>query len=79
MDYAACNVVYVDRTAREDKLIRRDDATLTASFIDASNHVQDHAPGPQAPDAVHSNLQTLLGTFSEGSCRTLFFSTKTPG
>jgi hypothetical protein len=69
MDYAACNVVYVDRTAREDKLVKRDDATSTASLIDTSNHVQNHASGSRDPDAVDSNLQTLLGTFSEGSCR----------
>lgn len=68
MDYAACNVVYVDRTAREDKLVKRDDATSTASLIDTPNHAQNHAPGYQDPDAVDSNLQTLLGTFSEGSC-----------
>jgi 3',5'-cyclic-nucleotide phosphodiesterase len=69
MDYATCNVVYVDRTAREDKLVKRDDAISTASLIDTPNHAQNHAPGPLVPDAVDSNLQTLLGTFTEGSCR----------
>ena len=69
MDYAACNVVYVDRTAREDQLIGRDDATSTSSLVDTPNHVQNHAPGPRVPNAMGSNLQTLLGTFSEGSYR----------
>ena len=69
MDYAACNVVYVDRTAREDKLVRRDDATSISSLVDTPNHIQDYAPGPRILNAVDSNLQTLLGTFSEGSYR----------
>jgi hypothetical protein len=57
MDYAACNVVYVDRTAQEDRLVRREDATSTAGS-DA-----DIAP---SPILLEKNLQTLLGTFSEG-------------
>jgi 3',5'-cyclic-nucleotide phosphodiesterase len=62
MDYAACNVVYVDRTAREDRLVKRDDVTLNTP-----DHGEDHALGTPVLDAVDSNLQTLLGTFSEGS------------
>ncbi len=71
MEYAACNVVYVDRTAREDKLVKRDDP------IPAD---QEHSPGPadryaprrRTPSAVDENLRTLLGTFSEGwSSRTI--------
>jgi 3',5'-cyclic-nucleotide phosphodiesterase len=58
MDYAACNVVYVDRTAQEDRLVRREDATSTAGS-DA-----DIAP---SPIPLERNLQTLLGTFSEGT------------
>jgi hypothetical protein len=57
MDYAACNVVYVDRTAREDRLVKREDAT-SAAGSDA-----DIAP---STIFLENNLQTLLGTFSEG-------------
>jgi hypothetical protein len=57
MDYAACNVVYVDRTAQEDRLVRREDVTSIAGG-DA-----DIAP---SPFPLERNLQTLLGTFSEG-------------
>ena len=67
MDYAACNVVYVSRDHRQDRLVKRDDATSTPSLIDTPNQIEDHAPGPQPPDAVESNLQTLLETFSEGA------------
>jgi hypothetical protein len=75
MDYAACNVVYVDRTAREDKLVRKDDAISTDSLIDTPNHVQDHALGPRVLNTVDSNLQMLLETFSESSCRIQHSST----
>ncbi|KUJ13084.1 HD-domain/PDEase-like protein [Mollisia scopiformis] len=65
MDYAACNVVYVDRTAQEDKLVKRDDATLS-SLDKPPNHAADnHAPVSNAPSPVEENLQVLLETFSE--------------
>jgi 3',5'-cyclic-nucleotide phosphodiesterase len=70
MDYAACNVVYVDRTAREDKLVKRDDATSPGPTETALNHAQEYAqeyaPAHRSPSPVDDNLRTLLGTFSEG-------------
>ena len=67
MDYAACNVVYVDRTAREDRLVKRDDATSAR---------EDKGPGTaddyyyalvsNGPSPLDENLQVLLETFSEG-------------
>jgi hypothetical protein len=66
MDYAACNVVYVDRTAREDKLVKRDDATSSGSTETPPNHAEEYAPANQIPSLVDDNLRTLLGTFSEG-------------
>lgn len=63
MDYAACNVVYVDRTAREDKLVTREDSSEKKSdFTDG------HAP-TSPPETVDANLLTLLDTFSEGMSR----------
>ena len=72
MDYAACNVVYVDRTAQEDKLVKREDATSTASTAadDAHNYADGYAP-TRTPRATDDNLRTLLGTFSEGTSRSL--------
>ncbi|KAK0126831.1 3',5'-cyclic-nucleotide phosphodiesterase [Cadophora gregata] len=64
MDYAACNVVYVDRNAREDRLVKREDATSTASPDGVINYAEHHTP-VHAPTAVDENLQTLLGIFSE--------------
>jgi 3',5'-cyclic-nucleotide phosphodiesterase len=66
MDYAACNVVYVDRTAREDKLVKRDDATSPGSTETPPNHAAEYAPAHPLPSPVDDNLRTLLGTFSEG-------------
>jgi 3',5'-cyclic-nucleotide phosphodiesterase len=66
MDYAACNVVYVDRTAREDKLVKRDDATSPGSTETPLYHAQEYAPAHRSPSPVDDNLRTLLGTFSEG-------------
>ena len=69
MDYAACNVVYVDRAAPEERLVKREDATSTESSIDILSHSEGPLPARRNPSAVNANLQTLLGTFSEGSCR----------
>lgn len=66
MDYAACNVVYVDRTAHEDKLVKRDDATTTNSIDKTPNHADDFAPVSHGPNPVDNNLRVLLETFSEG-------------
>lgn len=68
MEYAACNVVYVDRNATEDRLVTRDDPR---------NIDQEQSPGQprsfpithHSRGSVDDNLRTLLSTFSEGwSC-----------
>jgi len=70
MDYTACNVVYVDRAAREDRLVTREDPISPALSVDAANHVEEHAPFP-ANTALGGNLQALLKTFSEGSSQSI--------
>jgi hypothetical protein len=68
MDYEACNVVYVDRAAPEDKLVKREDLISSALSSNPLNHVRE---GPLIPGraALNDNLQTLLGMFNEGSSR----------
>ena len=66
MEYATCNIVLVDRTAREDKLVNREDATLTSSLIDTPKSVEENELGTPISNTLGSNLQTLLETFSEG-------------
>ena len=65
MDYEACNVVYVDRAAPEDKLVKREDLISSALTSGPLNHVGD---GPLVPAraSLNDNIQVLLGTFNEG-------------
>lgn len=64
MEYAACNVVYVDRTAQEDRLVKRHETSTTYPAINVQHHEDGNATVPSSVDA---NLKTLLGTFSEGT------------
>jgi len=68
MDYEACNVVYVDRAAREEKLVRREDLISSALTSGPLDHVGD---GPLVPAraVLNDNMQVLLGTFNEGLSR----------
>lgn len=68
MEYAACNVVYVDRTAREDRLVTRGSTNRTEPEHSPS-HIESSATAHASQDAVDDNLRTLLGTFSEGWSR----------
>lgn len=63
MDYAACNIVYVDRTAGEDRLLKRGD-TLTKSHD--ANSAEAGDPTHSARKHVEDNLRILLEVFSEG-------------
>lgn len=73
MEYAACNVVYVDRTAKEDRLVTRDDTLSTSTDQDsAPSLTESHALARRSQSFLDDNLRTLLGTFSEGSFPTLW-------
>lgn len=62
MDYAACNVVYVDRSAKEDRLVKSDDPALAHLGL---NDARNSSPVLAANGSLEANLHTLLGTFSE--------------
>lgn len=66
MDYAACNVVYVDRAAKVDKLVKREDVIPSVSSIDIADKVDGQAHSRRYSFTLEENLQTLLATFSEG-------------
>lgn len=66
MEYAACNVVYVDRTATEDKLVKKDDLIWPASPSGTQTFAEEVLPNQSHPSPIDTNLQTLLRTFSEG-------------
>ncbi|EPE30036.1 HD-domain/PDEase-like protein [Glarea lozoyensis ATCC 20868] len=65
MEYAACNVVYVDRTAVEGRLVKRDEiiSSHPAINIQDSDVVESSNQGSTSP--VDGNVKTLLGMFSE--------------
>lgn len=65
MDYAACNVVYVDRTATRDALLKKEDAKTEGTNTDLLGHLDGHAPDGLS-STVDANLRVLLDTFSEG-------------
>lgn len=70
MDYAACNIIYVDRRAGEDRCIKRDAAPPESSNANAHELPKYDTPvGGEIPH-VDRNVQTLLGTFSEGATQT---------
>jgi 3',5'-cyclic-nucleotide phosphodiesterase len=66
MDYAACNVVYVDRAAKEDKLVKREDVIPSVSSIIIPDQIDGQAHSRPHSFTLEENLQTLLATFGEG-------------
>lgn len=66
MDYAACNIVYVDRTALEDKLVRNEDVVSNVSTLENASPPTDGATTPRAISSFDHNVNILLGTFTEG-------------
>lgn len=71
MDYATCNVVYVDRSAGADRLFKRGDELLK-TLIEEDDVEEEHLrmegrAGLQGDRRLlRLNVATLLGTFSEG-------------
>jgi 3',5'-cyclic-nucleotide phosphodiesterase len=62
MDYAACNIVYVTRSAGEDRLVLRKDV-INAVEQPGAPLPEDYFPlGKNESD----NVKTLLEAFSEG-------------
>lgn len=69
MDYGACNVVYVDRSAGENLLIKRGE--IVSEVLHSKREDLGQADGSDEWEArlVDRNVQTLLETFSEGMFR----------
>lgn len=65
MDYEACNVVYLDRTAPEDKLVKREHLISSAFTPDLLNYVGEQSLSV-GHAALNDSLRTLLGMFNEG-------------
>jgi hypothetical protein len=68
MDHGACNIIYLDRRAREE-LVRRDLllATRASDASSAADQVEYFKlEGAQLPVEVRSNLESILSIFNEG-------------
>jgi 3',5'-cyclic-nucleotide phosphodiesterase len=70
MDYAACNIIYVHRAAGEDRLLKRSDASQKSPDADSIGLAVGGEPARADHPDVENNIQTLLGTFSEGMIST---------
>jgi len=66
MDYAACNIIYVDRSAGENTIIRRGAARLESQDANSQGLLHPVSLLNHEKRDVDRNVQTLLGTFSEG-------------
>jgi 3',5'-cyclic-nucleotide phosphodiesterase len=66
MEYAACNVVYVDRTAVEGRLVKRDEIISSHPAINIQHPDDGESTSQGSTSPVDGNLKTLLGMFSEG-------------
>ncbi|KAE9976523.1 hypothetical protein BLS_002044 [Venturia inaequalis] len=67
MDHGACNIIYLDRRAREE-LVRRDSLFVNragdaSGEVDRSDYFQ--AEDEQLPLEVRSNLESILSIFNE--------------
>ena len=69
MDHGACNVVYLDRRAREET-VRKD------SVMSKEEGATDDGPEffklellqPQHAAEINTNIESILSTFNEGNC-----------
>lgn len=66
MDYAACYVVYVDRTARDDRLYTKEDGPLSLASYLESISIDGEDPTKKPSSLLHDNIATLLSTFGGG-------------
>lgn len=59
---AACNIVYVDRAARQERMVRRGETVAEAA----------HELATQGARRLEKNVHTLLETFSKGAWREMW-------
>jgi hypothetical protein len=65
LDHAACNIIYLDKRAREE-VVRRD--SLLAKNQSATDDQGEYfkVDGFAPPQEVQSNIESILTTFNEG-------------
>jgi hypothetical protein len=65
MEHGACNIIYLDRRAREE-LVRRESVIATRSSTASEPAEYFKQDNPQLPVEVQTNIETILSTFNEG-------------
>jgi hypothetical protein len=73
MEHGACNVIYIDRRANEEH-VRRESLSNSLAARTTTGSV---APGyfslaKTPPAEIHSNVEAILSTFSEGKLDHIF-------
>ena len=67
MDYASCYVIYVDKTARGDRLVKKDTTTSAAvSTHSTHSNASSYLDTAGETEEVQANLQAILAVFNEG-------------
>lgn len=64
MDYASCYVIYVDKTARGDRLVKKD--TTPSASVNTSSNASSYFDTVGETEEVQANLQAILAVFNEG-------------
>lgn len=67
MDYAACNVIYVDRHAGPERVIKREEDVSGTSWANTWGYEIDHSSLLGDGGEVDENIKALLATFREGT------------
>lgn len=64
MDYASCYVLYVDRTARGDRLVKKD--TTPSAAVSTPSNASSYLVTLGETEEVQANLRAILAVFNEG-------------
>ena len=62
MEHASCNVIYVDKRAKGDRTVQREECPRNGSESVDSSYMEVSGE----PREVTSNIQALLSTFKQG-------------
>jgi hypothetical protein len=65
MEHGACNIIYLDRRAREE-LFRRETVLATRASTASEPAEYFKLDEPQMPVEVQANIESILSTFNEG-------------
>jgi hypothetical protein len=65
MEHGACNIIYLDRRAR-DELVKRDSLFPARASVASEAGEYFKPDGSPLPAEVQVNIESILSTFNEG-------------